>query len=115
MGVADGGVLTPAGGAGVPVGAGAGGWVAGAGVVPAGVVGTAVVAAGPVGVAGVVAAAGNYGTDKPVWPAAARGVVAVGALTQSMLPAPWSSHGHWVDCSVIGDGVLSVYVEGQED
>ena len=63
----------------------------------------------------VVAAAGNYGTDKPVWPAAARGVVAVGALTQSMLPAPWSSHGHWVDCSVIGDGVLSVYVEGEED
>jgi hypothetical protein len=41
--------------------------------------------------------------------------VAVGALTQGMLPAPWSSRGHWVDCSVIGDGVLSVYVEGIED
>jgi len=63
----------------------------------------------------VIAAAGNYGSTKPVWPAACSGVVAVGALTQSMLPAPWSSHGHWVDCSVIGDGVLSVYVEGKED
>ena len=63
----------------------------------------------------VVAAAGNYGESRPVWPAASRGVVAVGALTQQLTPAPWSSRGPWVDCSVIGDGVLSVYVEGNED
>ena len=32
----------------------------------------------------LVAAAGNYGDDRPVWPAALRGVVAVGALTQEL-------------------------------
>jgi hypothetical protein len=63
----------------------------------------------------IVAAAGNYGDSRPVWPAALRGVVAVGALTQQLTPAPWSSHGAWVDCSVLGDGVLTVYVEGTED
>jgi hypothetical protein len=63
----------------------------------------------------VVAAAGNYGDYRPVWPAACDGVVAVGALTQDLQPALWSSRGDWVTCSVIGDGVLSVYVEGVED
>ena len=63
----------------------------------------------------IVAAAGNYGTSRIVWPAGFRGVIAVGALTQDLRPAPWSSYGPWVDCSVIGDGVLSVYVEGRED
>jgi hypothetical protein len=63
----------------------------------------------------IVAAAGNYGDSRPVWPAAFRGVVAVGALTQQRTPAPWSSRGPWVDCAVLGDGVLTVYVEGTED
>jgi subtilisin family serine protease len=63
----------------------------------------------------IVAAAGNYGDSRPVWPAAFRGVVAVAALTQQLTPAPWSSHGPWVDCAVLGDGVLTVYVEGTED
>jgi hypothetical protein len=63
----------------------------------------------------VVAAAGNDGDSRPVWPAACRGVVAVGALTQELQGAPWSSRGIWVDCSVIGEGVLTTYVEGSED
>lgn len=63
----------------------------------------------------IVAAAGNYGDCRPVWPAALRGVVAVGALTQQGIPADWSSRGTWVDCSVIADGVLTTYVEGHED
>jgi Subtilase family len=63
----------------------------------------------------IVAAAGNYGEDRPVFPGAIPGVVAVGALQQDMAPAPWSSYGDWVTCSVIGDGVLSTYVEGAED
>lgn len=63
----------------------------------------------------VIAAAGNYGDCRIVWPAGCRGVIAVGALTQDLLPAPWSSHGPWVDVSTVGDGVLSVYVEGEED
>lgn len=63
----------------------------------------------------VVAAAGNDGDTRPVWPAACRGVIAVGALTQELTGATWSSRGTWVDCSVIGDGVLTTYVEGRED
>jgi hypothetical protein len=63
----------------------------------------------------IVAAAGNYGDCRPVWPAALRGVVAVGALTQQGIPADWSSRGTWVDCSVIADGVLTTYVQGRED
>jgi hypothetical protein len=63
----------------------------------------------------IVAAAGNYGDGRPVFPGAIPGVVAVGALQQDMSPAPWSSYGDWVTCSVIGDGVLSTYVEGAED
>lgn len=63
----------------------------------------------------IVAAAGNDGDTRPVWPAALPGVVAVGALTQQLTGAGWSTRGFWVDCSVIGDGVLSTYVEGSED
>lgn len=63
----------------------------------------------------VVAAAGNYGDDRPVFPGALPGVVAVGALQQDLSPAPWSTRGDWVTCSAIGDGVLSTYVEGAED
>ncbi len=63
----------------------------------------------------VVAAAGNYGDDRLVFPGALPGVVAVGALKQDLTRAPWSSYGDWVTCSVIGDGVLSTYVEGAED
>jgi hypothetical protein len=63
----------------------------------------------------VVAAAGNYGEDRPVFPGALPGVVAVGGLRQDLTPAAWSSYGDWVTCSVIGDGVLSTYVEGAED
>ncbi|RJK98229.1 S8 family serine peptidase [Vallicoccus soli] len=63
----------------------------------------------------VVAAAGNDGSDRPSWPAAFREVVAVGALDVDLAPAPWSNRGHWVDCSAVGEGVLSTYVPGVED
>ncbi len=62
----------------------------------------------------VVAAAGNGGTTRPVWPAAFRSVVSVAALTANSLPAAWSNHGFWVDCATIGEGILSTYVTGQE-
>lgn len=62
----------------------------------------------------VVAAAGNYGDSVPTWPAAFRRVVAVGALTADLRPTPWSSRGFWVDCSTVGEGVLSTFVEGTE-
>jgi hypothetical protein len=39
-------------------------------------------------------------------------VVAVGAVTADLRPATWSSRGFWVDCSTVGEGVLSTYVQG---
>jgi subtilisin family serine protease len=62
----------------------------------------------------IVAAAGNYADDLPCWPAAFRRVVSVGGLAPDMLPAPWSSHGFWVTCSAIAQGVRSTFVEGRE-
>ena len=63
----------------------------------------------------VVAAAGNCGTETPVYPAAFDGVVSVAALTPTLKPAPWSSRGAWVKCSAVGENVVSTYVQGRED
>jgi thermitase len=60
----------------------------------------------------VVAAAGNMGTAEPVYPAAFDTVVAVGALTDDLRPAPFSSHGPWLTCSTVGVGVVSTFVPG---
>lgn len=62
----------------------------------------------------VVAAAGNFGHDRPCYPAAFPTVTAVAALTQGMLPAEWSSRGAWVDVCTIGEGVRSTFVPGTE-
>ena len=61
-----------------------------------------------------IAAAGNYGNTRPSWPAAFPGVVAVACLGPGLQPSLWSSRGFWVDCSTIGEGVLSTYVPGRE-
>jgi subtilisin family serine protease len=62
----------------------------------------------------VVAAAGNFASTRPCWPAAFRRVVAVAGLTADGRPAEWSSRGFWVDCSTVAEGVVSTYVEGRE-
>ena len=62
----------------------------------------------------VVAAAGNFGHDRPCWPAAFPSVIAVGALTQQLTPTTWSTRGFWVDCSTMGEGVRSAFVKGTE-
>jgi subtilisin family serine protease len=62
----------------------------------------------------VVAAAGNFGHDRPCYPAAFPSVTAVAALTQGLLPAEWSSRGAWVDVCTIGEGVRSTFVPGVE-
>ena len=62
----------------------------------------------------VVAAAGNYGDATPVWPAAFRRVVSVGSLTADLRPSTFSSSGWWVDCSTVGEGILSTFVEGEQ-
>lgn len=61
-----------------------------------------------------IAAAGNYANTRPSWPAAFPGVVSVAGLAPGLQPSLWSSRGFWVDCSTIGEGILSTYVPGQE-
>jgi thermitase len=60
----------------------------------------------------LVASAGNSGTAEPMYPAAFPGVVAVGALTDDMQPAAFSNFGPWLDCSTVGVGVVSTFVQG---
>lgn len=62
----------------------------------------------------IVAAAGNYGDSIPCWPGAFSRVVSVAGLAPDMLPSAWSSHGSWVTCSTVGQGLRSTYVEGRE-
>jgi subtilisin family serine protease len=63
----------------------------------------------------VVAAAGNAGTSRPVWPAALAQVVAVAAVSQGssgVVPVGDSGRGPWVDACSFGERT-STYVEGQ--
>lgn len=62
----------------------------------------------------VVAAAGNDGNTTPMWPAAFKNVVAVAALTAGHTAAEWSSRGDWVNCSTVGEGIVSTFVNGTE-
>jgi len=62
----------------------------------------------------VVASAGNTGLDTPMFPAAMKEVTGVGALAADLTPAPWSNHGFWVNCSAVGVGIISTFVEGVE-
>jgi len=62
----------------------------------------------------VVAAAGNGGDTRPMWPAAFRQVVSVAGLTADHRAAPWSSHGFWVDCSTVAEGICGPFVQGSE-
>jgi subtilisin family serine protease len=62
----------------------------------------------------VVASAGNTGKDSPMFPAAMKGVIGVGALAANLTAAPFSNHGFWVDCSSVGIGIISTFVPGDE-
>lgn len=62
----------------------------------------------------VIAAAGNHGADPdysraPMWPAALPGVVAVGALDSTDLPASFSPNTAWITCLARGERLLSDY------
>jgi subtilisin family serine protease len=74
----------------------------------------------------IVAAAGNNGDEERVYPAALDGVISVAALQAVEDPnhphsgpppdgAEWSSHGDWVRCSAVGEGIVSTFVKGAED
>ena len=55
----------------------------------------------------VVAAAGNSGSDVPEFPAACRGVVAVGATDTAGRRTPFSNYGGWVDVNAPGVNLLT--------
>ena len=65
----------------------------------------------------VVACAGNLGTDRPQWPAAFKGVIAVGAIHRPGRSRRWegpdfTSFGGWVDCCAPGVDVPSAFLKG---
>jgi hypothetical protein len=60
----------------------------------------------------IVASAGNQGEARPMYPAAFKQVVAVGALRDDGQPTSWSNRGFWVDCSTVGVGITSTFVSG---
>jgi subtilisin family serine protease len=62
----------------------------------------------------IVAAAGNYGDDTRVWPAALPGVEAVAGLTAYLSPSAWSSYGPDVRFATVGEGIRSTFVPGVE-
>jgi hypothetical protein len=59
----------------------------------------------------VVAAAGNDGWSRPSWPAALKGVLAVGALNREGRPASFSNRGWWVDVWANGVDVRSTFFD----
>ncbi len=62
----------------------------------------------------VVAAAGNASSSRPLWPAAHKRVLAVGATDASGRPAEFSNYGWWVDAATHGVDVVSTYLEFDE-
>lgn len=60
----------------------------------------------------VVAAAGNDGTCRPLYPAALPGVIGVGATDEHGNPAPFSNYGPWVRACSNGVDVVSIFFDG---
>lgn len=63
----------------------------------------------------VVAAAGNEGWQRPVWPAAFKRVVGVGALGPDGQRACFSNSGWWVDACAPATDVVSAFVKFKGD
>ena len=57
----------------------------------------------------LVAAAGNSGTQAPIYPAAYPKVIAVAATDNNDVKAPFSTYGEWVDVAAPGVGVYSTF------
>lgn len=55
----------------------------------------------------IIAAAGNYSTETPYYPAACTNVVAVSATTSSDTLASFSNYGEWIDVSAPGVSILT--------
>jgi subtilisin family serine protease len=68
----------------------------------------------------VVACAGNLGSDRPQWPAAAKGVIAVGAIqrrqgSRGFDRPDFTNFGEWVDCCAPGVDVPSTFLADVDD
>lgn len=59
----------------------------------------------------VVAAAGNQGAAKPMYPAADPSVISVGATDKSGQRMEDSNHGNWVDVYAPGEDIISTFPE----
>jgi subtilisin family serine protease len=63
----------------------------------------------------VVACAGNFGSERPQWPAASKRVIAVGAVQRSgsgFVQPDFTSFGSWVDCCAPGVDEPSAFLTG---
>lgn len=60
----------------------------------------------------VVAAAGNYGQERPFWPAADPRVVAVASLSTELTRSAFSNFGPWVDVATFGEKVAGDFPHG---
>lgn len=57
----------------------------------------------------LVAAAGNYGTDQPFYPAFFDNVIAVAATNVNHVKSSFSNYGSWVDVAAPGNVIYSTY------
>jgi subtilisin family serine protease len=57
-----------------------------------------------------VVAAGNFGSNRPFWPAALKGCVAVASLETDERRAEYSNHGWWVDACSVGTNVVGPFI-----
>lgn len=60
----------------------------------------------------VVAAAGNYGSDAPMYPAAALGATAVGAINEANLRPVFSGYGPWLSLVAPGVDIVTTSLGG---
>jgi len=58
----------------------------------------------------IVVAAGNYGSNRPFWPAALKNCIAVAALETDDRRAEYSNHGWWVDACSVGSDVIGPFI-----
>lgn len=59
----------------------------------------------------IVAAAGNFDTNRPFYPAAYDGVIAVASVDENNKKSSFSNYGPWIDISAPGENMLSTALD----